>query len=60
LLPFRRLIKMDTEIRSTPVLKGKSARRFYDEINDKEMSDKQKKFIEECLSLLHVGKKTDI
>lgn len=47
-------------LRPTPILKGKSAKRFYAEINDKEMSDKQKKFIEECLSLLHVGKESDI
>jgi hypothetical protein len=45
--------KENWDIRPTPILKGKNAKRFYAEINDKEMSDKQKKFIEECLSLLH-------
>ena len=44
---------MDTEIKPTPILKGKSAKRFYAEINQGKISDKQKKFIEECLSLLH-------
>lgn len=39
--------------RPTPILKGKSAKRFYSEINDGEISEKQKKFLNECLSLLH-------
>jgi hypothetical protein len=37
----------------TPILKGKNAKRFYAEINQGKISDKQQKFIENCLSLLH-------
>jgi len=40
-------------MRPTPVLKGKAAKRFYKVINDGEISDKQKKYIEHCLKLLH-------
>lgn len=35
-------------IRPTPVLKGKSAKKFYDEINDEEITEEQKEFLEEC------------
>lgn len=44
---------MSEELRPTPILKGKSAKRFYREINDKEMSTEQKAFIQDCLKLLH-------
>ena len=40
-------------MRPTPILKGKSAKRFQEEINDGEISDKQKKYIEHCLKVLH-------
>lgn len=40
-------------IRPTPILKGKSAKRFYQEINQGEISEKQKKYIKHCLKLLH-------
>ena len=44
-------------MRPTPILKGKAAKRFYKEINDGEISDKQKKYIEHCLKVLHSCKK---
>jgi hypothetical protein len=40
-------------MKQTPILKGKNAKRFYSEINQGTVSDEQKKFIQECLSLLH-------
>lgn len=39
-------------MRPTPTLKGKSAKRFYEKINQGEISTKQKKFLDECLQLL--------
>lgn len=44
---------MTSELRPTPILKGKSAKRFYREINDSEISDEQKKFLGECLKLIN-------
>jgi hypothetical protein len=44
---------MTSELRPTPILKGKSAKRFYREINDNKISDKQKKFLRECLMLIN-------
>ena len=44
-------------MRPTPILKGKAAKRFYKEINDGEVSEKQKKFLEECSKLLHLYEK---
>jgi len=44
---------MNDELRPTPILKGKSAKRFYREINDSEISEEQNAFIQECLKLLH-------
>lgn len=38
--------------RPTPVLKGKAAKRFYQEINQGEISEKQKKYIKKCKKLL--------
>ena len=46
--------KENWDIKPTSILKGKDAKRFYEEINQGEISDKQKKFLEECLSLLHM------
>jgi len=40
------------EFRPTPTLKGKAAKRFLNEINDGEISEKQKKFLEECAKLV--------
>jgi len=42
----------------TPILKGKSAKRFYKEINNGKISEKQKKFLEECVQLLHSYEKS--
>lgn len=39
-------------MRPTPVLKGKSAERFYNEINQGEISKEQQKFLNECVKLL--------
>jgi len=39
-------------MRPTPTLKGKSAKKFYEEINQGEISTKQNKFLDECLQLL--------
>ena len=39
-------------MRLTPTLKGKSAKKFYEEINQGEISTKQNKFLDECLQLL--------
>ncbi len=47
----RQGINMD-ELRPTPILKGKSAKRFYREINDKSLSKEQEKFLKECVDLL--------
>lgn len=44
---------MNKELRPTPILKGKAAKRFYREINDGEISKEQKSFIQGCLELLH-------
>ena len=41
------------ELRPTPILKGKAAKRFYREINNSEISKEQKSFIEECLKLIN-------
>jgi hypothetical protein len=41
-----------TELRPTPILEGKSAKRFYREINDKKISEEQKQFLHECVDLL--------
>ena len=43
---------MKQEIRPTPTLKGKSAKRFLAEINDKEISKEQQKFLDECEKLV--------
>jgi hypothetical protein len=37
------------DIKPTPKLKGKHAKKFYSEINNGEISPKQKKFLEDCL-----------
>lgn len=44
---------MTQELRSTPVLKGKAARKFYQEINDGEISFEQKQFLGECVKLIN-------
>lgn len=45
-------------MRPTPILKGKAAKRFYKEINQGEISDKQKKFLDDCVKLLHSYEKS--
>lgn len=35
-------------MRPTPVLKGKSAERFYELINEKEISKEQEEYLQEC------------
>jgi hypothetical protein len=50
---------MTEELRPTPILKGKSAKRFYREINDKKISKEQEAFIQNCLNLLHKQKSLD-
>lgn len=44
--------------RPTPILKGKAAKRFYSEINQGEISEKQQKFLDECLE--HLKKHKDL
>lgn len=44
---------MTQELRPTPILKGKAARKFYREINDSEISEEQEKFLGECLKLIN-------
>jgi len=44
---------MDNELRPTTILKGKAAKRFYREINDNGMSEEQKEFLDDCVSLLN-------
>ena len=39
-------------MRPTPVLKGKSAEIFYNNINQGEISEKQQTFLKECVKLL--------
>ena len=43
---------MSEELRPTPILRGKAAKRFYRHINDKEISDEQKSFINNCVKVL--------
>lgn len=43
---------MTEELRPTPILRGKAAKRFYRHINDKEISDEQKAFIQDCIKVL--------
>jgi len=38
-------------MKPTPILKGKSAKRFYSKINDGAISEKQQKFLDECVEL---------
>ena len=38
----------ESDIRPTPTLKGKSAKRFYAEINNGDISEEQKKFLDDC------------
>jgi len=40
--------QIHNQIRPTPVLRGKSVRKFYEEINDGKITEEQKKFLEEC------------
>jgi len=44
------------ELRATPILTGKSAKRFYKEINNKEMSNEQREFLEECIDMVKDSK----
>lgn len=44
---------MTEELRPTPVLKGKAAKVFYREINNKTLSPEQEKFLDECVALLN-------
>lgn len=39
-------------MRPTPILKGKAAKRFYENINDGEISPKQQQFLNDCLEFL--------
>lgn len=43
---------MENELRPTPILTGKSAKRFYREINDSEISKEQQEFLDDCVKLL--------
>lgn len=47
---------MSEELRPTPILKGKIANRFYREINNKDISTEQKKFLNNCVKLLETTK----
>lgn len=47
---------MKDELRPTPILKGKVASRFYRTINNSEISDDQKRFLEKCAKLLKTKK----
>ena len=40
-------------MKNLPILKGKSAKRFYSEINDGEISEEQQKFLDECSELVN-------
>lgn len=40
------------EVRPTPVLRGKSAKRFYSIINNGPISEKQQKFLNGCRKLV--------
>jgi hypothetical protein len=51
---------LDYKLTPTPILKGKSAKRFYKEINNGKISKEQEEFLEECLELLHVTKRNYI
>ena len=44
---------MNYELRPTPILRGNAAKRFYQEINNGEISKEQKKFLDDCLELLN-------
>ncbi|MFO8077932.1 MAG: hypothetical protein R6U21_04770 [Thermoplasmatota archaeon] len=44
---------MTQKLRPTPVLKGKAARKFYQEINDGKISSEQKQFLGECVKLIN-------
>ena len=48
---------MNEELRPTPILEGKAAKRFYREINTEEISEEQEKFLNECVALLKTEKK---
>ncbi len=39
-------------MRPTPTLKGKSAKKFFENINDGPISEKQQNFLDECRYLL--------
>lgn len=43
--------KGDLELRPIPILEGKSAERFYRNINNKKISKEQKEFIDECVEI---------
>lgn len=49
---MKRRKNMTEELRPTPILRGKAAKRFYRHINDKEISDEQKAFIQDCIKVL--------
>jgi hypothetical protein len=38
----------ESNIRPTPILKGKSAKKFYKDINDGKTSKEQQEYLEEC------------
>lgn len=39
-------------MRPTPTLKGKSAKKFFENINNGPISEKQQKFLDDCVNLL--------
>lgn len=43
---------MSNDVRPTPIVEGKAAKRFYKTIGDGRITEKQQKFLDECLSLL--------
>jgi hypothetical protein len=47
---------MSTELRPIPILKGKTARKFYRDINTGEITSDQKKFLSKCKKLLQESK----
>jgi len=50
---FKKEAKMEeaTLLRPTPILKGRIAERFYKEFNNRELSEEQEAFIQDCASV---------
>ena len=48
---------MADELRPTPILKGKVAKRFYREINNRKISKEQVEFLHSCVELLETTQK---